>query len=271
DGSADRRRRPTRLLRGPPGEVSSRVRAALSRPEADGRQVEELQASPGGPRPRRRRVRGLVVPACLQPGVGPEGALEHHLAEHVARRADRPVRRRVPGERQEVSEPRGGPGQRQAAALRQGRRRRRDRRRRRATQAGVDPAVGDPHGPERLDPDRRRRTISACHGEAIDMAFAPGGWRKLVRAGAVATLTFVAAAAALAAPIPAPGDRLARQLRIANKPWTGDFDRLLERRMIRVYAPFSRSLYFSDKGRERGIAVELVRDWERYLNIKHAK
>ena len=62
-----------------------------------------------------------------------------------------------------------------------------------------------------------------------------------------------------------------RQLTIANKPWTGDFDQMLERRMIRVYAPFSRSLYFSDKGRERGIAVELVRDWERYLNIKYAK
>jgi membrane-bound lytic murein transglycosylase MltF len=41
--------------------------------------------------------------------------------------------------------------------------------------------------------------------------------------------------------------------------------------MIRVYAPFSRSLYFNDNGRERGIAVELVRDWERYLNIKYAK
>jgi len=62
-----------------------------------------------------------------------------------------------------------------------------------------------------------------------------------------------------------------RQLAIANKPWTGDFDKMLERRMIRVYAPFSRSLYFNDKGRERGIAVELVRDWERYLNIKYAK
>ena len=62
-----------------------------------------------------------------------------------------------------------------------------------------------------------------------------------------------------------------RQLVIANKPWTGDFDKMLERRMIRVYAPFSRSLYFSDKGRERGIAVELVRDWERYLNVKYAK
>ncbi len=62
-----------------------------------------------------------------------------------------------------------------------------------------------------------------------------------------------------------------KQLAIANKPWTGDFDKLLERRMIRVYSPFSRSLYFNDQGRERGLAVELVRDWERYLNLKYAK
>jgi membrane-bound lytic murein transglycosylase MltF len=63
----------------------------------------------------------------------------------------------------------------------------------------------------------------------------------------------------------------ARQLSIANKVWTGDFDKLLERRMVRVYAPFSRSLYFNDRGRERGLAAELVRDWERYINIKYAK
>jgi membrane-bound lytic murein transglycosylase MltF len=62
-----------------------------------------------------------------------------------------------------------------------------------------------------------------------------------------------------------------RQLTIKNKTWTGDFDKMLERRMIRVYAPFSRSLYYNDNGRERGIAVELVRDWERYLNIKYAQ
>ena len=62
-----------------------------------------------------------------------------------------------------------------------------------------------------------------------------------------------------------------RQLQISNKPWTGDFDQMLERRMIRIYAPFSRSLYYNDKGRERGIAVELARDWERYLNVKYAK
>jgi membrane-bound lytic murein transglycosylase MltF len=73
-------------------------------------------------------------------------------------------------------------------------------------------------------------------------------------------------------PAPAPTKPAApRRLAIANKPWFGDFDRLLERRMVRVYAPYSRSLYFNDKGRERGLAVELVRDFERYLNLKYAQ
>ena len=83
------------------------------------------------------------------------------------------------------------------------------------------------------------------------------------------------AATATTPPAPATpaaaGRTTLRQLQIANKPWLGDFDKLLQRRMLRVFAPFSRSLYFSDRGRERGLAVELVRDWERYLNIKYAK
>lgn len=62
-----------------------------------------------------------------------------------------------------------------------------------------------------------------------------------------------------------------RQLAIANKPWTGDFDAMLKRRMIRVVAPYSRSLYTSERGRERGLTAELVRDFERWLNQKYAK
>lgn len=46
---------------------------------------------------------------------------------------------------------------------------------------------------------------------------------------------------------------------------------MLERRLIRVLIPYSRTLYFSDKGRERGITAENVRDFERYLNKKYAK
>src|SRR5262249_7895423 len=56
-----------------------------------------------------------------------------------------------------------------------------------------------------------------------------------------------------------------------NKPWKGDFDAMLERRSIRVFVPYSRSLYFNDKGTERGLAVELVRDFEKFLNRKYAK
>ena len=82
-----------------------------------------------------------------------------------------------------------------------------------------------------------------------------------------------APAGAAAATAPPTGDKPAkvRRLQIANRAWLGDFDRMLERRMIRVTAPYSRSLYFSDKGRERGLAVELVRDFERYVNVKYAK
>jgi membrane-bound lytic murein transglycosylase MltF len=61
-----------------------------------------------------------------------------------------------------------------------------------------------------------------------------------------------------------------RQLAIANKPWTGDFDRMLARRkMIRVLVPYSRTLYYTDRGRERGLTAELVRDFEQHVNRKY--
>jgi membrane-bound lytic murein transglycosylase MltF len=41
--------------------------------------------------------------------------------------------------------------------------------------------------------------------------------------------------------------------------------------MIRVLVPYSRSLYFNDKGRERGLSAENVRDFERWLNKKYAQ
>ena len=63
----------------------------------------------------------------------------------------------------------------------------------------------------------------------------------------------------------------ARQLNIQSKPWTGDFGGMLERRVIRVVAPYSRSLYFNDKGRERGLTADTVREFERWLNKKYAK
>ena len=62
-----------------------------------------------------------------------------------------------------------------------------------------------------------------------------------------------------------------RQLSIAAHPWTGDFDGMLERRAIRFYVPYSRSLYFIDRGRERGISADLIRQFEKWVNKKYTK
>jgi len=64
---------------------------------------------------------------------------------------------------------------------------------------------------------------------------------------------------------------IARGLDLTRRVWSGDFNQMFERRTIRVLVPYSRTLYFNDRGRQRGITAELVRDFERYLNEKYAK
>src|SRR3954469_9561776 len=51
--------------------------------------------------------------------------------------------------------------------------------------------------------------------------------------------------------------------------WRGDFDQMLERRGIRVVVPFSRSLFFIDKGAQRGLTADLLEEFERWLNKRH--
>ena len=46
---------------------------------------------------------------------------------------------------------------------------------------------------------------------------------------------------------------------------------MFESRVIRASVPYSRTLYFNDKGRERGITAEHIRDFENYLNKKYKK
>ncbi|MCP5312409.1 MAG: transglycosylase SLT domain-containing protein [Chromatiaceae bacterium] len=62
-----------------------------------------------------------------------------------------------------------------------------------------------------------------------------------------------------------------RALSTSFKPWTGQFEDMLQRRLIRVLAPFSRSLYYNERGHERGLSAETARDFERYLNRKYRK
>jgi membrane-bound lytic murein transglycosylase MltF len=76
------------------------------------------------------------------------------------------------------------------------------------------------------------------------------------------------ATAALAQTAAAPARGVATRL---DGPAMGDLDRMIEDRVIRVSAPYSRTLYFNDKGRERGLSADFVRDFERYLNQKYRK
>ncbi|WP_222435724.1 MltF family protein [Fluviispira vulneris] len=57
---------------------------------------------------------------------------------------------------------------------------------------------------------------------------------------------------------------------ITNKS-LGDFDSMKERRMIRIFMPYSKTLYYIDKGKERGLSIELARDFETYINKKYKK
>jgi membrane-bound lytic murein transglycosylase MltF len=62
-----------------------------------------------------------------------------------------------------------------------------------------------------------------------------------------------------------------RQLSLENQPWTGDFDQMLERRLIRVLTPYSRTLYYVEQGHERGITAGVAREFEKYVNSRYAK
>jgi ABC-type amino acid transport substrate-binding protein len=56
-----------------------------------------------------------------------------------------------------------------------------------------------------------------------------------------------------------------------TEQWNGDLDGMIERRAIRVLVPYSRTLYFNDRGRERGVTVDLFRKFELYINQKFQK
>ncbi len=57
-------------------------------------------------------------------------------------------------------------------------------------------------------------------------------------------------------------------LSLEQAPWTGDYREMVERRVIRVLVPPSRTLYFVDAGYERGLSAELARDFERFVNAR---
>ena len=48
--------------------------------------------------------------------------------------------------------------------------------------------------------------------------------------------------------------------------WTGDFDGMVERNQVRVLLPFSRTFYFLDRGRQRGLTYDMLKAFEEQIN-----
>lgn len=89
-------------------------------------------------------------------------------------------------------------------------------------------------------------------------------WLLLAPAGAavIFVLLNVTIAPALAQVFP-PGPGF--------KPWTGDLDGMEKRRLIRILVPYSKTIYFIDRGRQFGTAVEFGQALEKEINSTRKK
>ncbi len=59
---------------------------------------------------------------------------------------------------------------------------------------------------------------------------------------------------------------LASDFGIALEPWFGDYDGMIERRMVRILVPYSRTFFFLDGATERGVVATAGRELEREIN-----
>ncbi|MEJ2284688.1 MAG: lytic transglycosylase F [Desulfobacterales bacterium] len=95
--------------------------------------------------------------------------------------------------------------------------------------------------------------------------------RKVLRSRVYSTL-FVAImtlTGALATIRPAAAaDSAPEEAMLENKPWTGDFDKMAEDRVIRVLVVYSKTFYFLDRGRQRGLSYDLLKAFEKFVNKK---
>ncbi len=55
---------------------------------------------------------------------------------------------------------------------------------------------------------------------------------------------------------------------LENKPRIVDFDEMAEKRQIRVLVAYSKTFYFLDRGRQRGISYDLLKEFEKFVNQK---
>jgi ABC-type amino acid transport substrate-binding protein len=88
----------------------------------------------------------------------------------------------------------------------------------------------------------------------------------------LSSMALIATGAAAQTPAPAPAKAPAATTGIppakVSKTWTGDFDGMVKRRVIRVLVPYSKTFYFVDRAVQRGLSYEVTQLLEADLNKK---
>jgi membrane-bound lytic murein transglycosylase MltF len=56
-----------------------------------------------------------------------------------------------------------------------------------------------------------------------------------------------------------------------NEKWTGDFDSMVDRHLIRALVPYSKTFYFIDGGDQRGLTYESLVGFDKYVNKQLGK
>jgi len=65
----------------------------------------------------------------------------------------------------------------------------------------------------------------------------------------------------------AHADEVKKMLKL-NEVWTGDFDAMAERRVIRVLVVYNKMLYFLDGATQRGTSYDGLKEFEKFINKK---
>ena len=91
--------------------------------------------------------------------------------------------------------------------------------------------------------------------------------RCFVARALLALSCMVAPAAALAAEVGGDASlKTSQGVPIGMRPWQGDFDGMVKRRVIRVLVPYSKTFYYVEKGRARGVSAEIIDALEAEIN-----